>query len=613
MKLIFTVLLTILLPAGLVSGDRLVLVEKFTSWTCGPCASNNPIINGWLDAQDSDRVVSLAYHMNWPAPGNDGFYHYNPNDNTIRRTFYGVNSIPQARMDGILNIQPPYNASTLTSLFNTRTNLLTPVTVVVTDSAYGDSILIRARIYCEVMLPNPSVTVQFAVYEKTIQFSSPPGTNGETVFKSVMRRMPVTANGESLNLLPGQTYIIERRIWRDPIWQTAQTRFMVFLQQGQEILAAAQPTNNFTLIPITGYKSVPQGVSSTETYQLSIPVTTTGYNSPVTLTAEVDPPQAGINVSFPGGNVINTFPSTFNIQVSSSASVPVGVYRIIVTGTNTNNKVHKTSVSFLVGKNYIIVQANRSNLKFAVNGTEYTGARVFDWNLGSSQTLSAVSPQTFGSTRYVYLNWSNGGDSSQVITVNNNVNTYTVNYKTQFRLITTATPSGIPVTITGGGLFYDSASTVNFSVSPLQLMYNGFMYYFQRWNGNGNGSYSGTNPSPTIQIHNVVSQTAVYDTIVPFGIKNLNLGVPVSYYLHQNYPNPFNPVTTVKFDIPQSGFTTVKIYDILGSEIATVYEGELSAGYYEAVVNASGIASGIYFYRLQSGTFSSVKRMVVIK
>jgi hypothetical protein len=72
-------------------------------------------------------------------------------------------------------------------------------------------------------------------------------------------------------------------------------------------------------------------------------------------------------------------------------------------------------------------------------------------------------------------------------------------------------------------------------------------------------------------------------------------------------------VTTVKFDIPQSGFTTVKIYDILGSEIATVYEGELSAGYYEAVVNASGIASGIYFYRLQSGTFSSVKRMVVIK
>jgi hypothetical protein len=159
-----------------------------------------------------------------------------------------------------------------------------------------------------------------------------------------------------------------------------------------------------TMIPITGYKSVNQGQSQSATYQLSIPSVSAGYNSPVTLSAQVDPPNAGITVSFPGGNVISTFPSTFNVQVSSNASVPTGEYRIIVTGTNANNKTHKTSVAYLVGKNYITVSANRPTLKFAVDGVENTGLKLYSWILGSQHQLSAVSPQVFGSIRYLYNN-----------------------------------------------------------------------------------------------------------------------------------------------------------------------------------------------------------------
>lgn len=611
-NLYFSFSLLVLLSNFLLAGDRMVLIEKFTSATCPPCASQNPLMNSWLAMQDPDRVAQISYHMNWPAPGNDPFYLYNPNDNTTRRTFYGVNSIPQARMDGIYSFSN-YAHSTLNTYFDLRKDLLSPITVIVTDSSYADSILIRARIYCEVMLPNPSATIYFAVLEKLVQFSQPPGTNGETQFHNPMRRMPVTANGETINLLPGQTYIIERRVWKDPIWQPSQIKSLVFLQQGSEILNSASTTNNFTLIPISSYKSVQHGQPQSETYQLSIPVTSQGYNSPVTLTAQVEPAEPGITVSFPGGNVISTFPSNFNVQVSSTASVPVGAYRIIITGTNTNGKTHKTSVSYLVGKNYIIVKANRENLKFAVNGTEYTGARVFDWNIGSSQTLSAVSPQTFGATRHVFQSWSNGGDSSQTITVGTTTNTYTVNYKTQFRLIANTSPSGIPITINGGNVFYDSSFSVTFSPSALQVMYNGFMYYFQRWNGNGNGSYSGTNPQPTVQMNNPISQTAVFDTIVPFGITNLNMGVPKSYALHQNYPNPFNPITKIKFDLPKTSFTSIKVFDLLGSEVATIYEGELHAGYYEASVDGSGLASGIYLYRINSGDYTSVKRMVLLK
>ena len=104
------------------AGDRKVLVERFTSSTCPPCASNNPIMDAFLMAQNPDQIVGISYHMNWPAPGNDPFYLYNPGDNTARRTYYNVNSIPQAWMDGVIEIQPAYNQGTLTTYFNSRKN-----------------------------------------------------------------------------------------------------------------------------------------------------------------------------------------------------------------------------------------------------------------------------------------------------------------------------------------------------------------------------------------------------------------------------------------------------------------------------------------------------------
>ena len=114
-------------------------------------------------------------------------------------------------------------------------------------------------------------------------------------------------------------------------------------------------------------------------------------------------------------------------------------------------------------------------------------------------------------------------------------------------------------------------------------------------------------------MNNIIVQIAVYDTIVPFGIQNLNTGVPQVYQLHQNYPNPFNPVTKIKFDIPKFSNVKVKIYDVIGNEVAQLFNGELEAGYYEADFNASNYASGVYFYRIDAGDYSSVKRMVLVK
>lgn len=85
------------------------------------------------------------------------------------------------------------------------------------------------------------------------------------------------------------------------------------------------------------------------------------------------------------------------------------------------------------------------------------------------------------------------------------------------------------------------------------------------------------------------------------------------FTLNQNYPNPFNPSTKISFSIPQNGFTSLKVYDVLGNEVANIIEGVLSEGNYDIQFNASGLSSGIYFYSLTSGEFTKTLKMILSK
>jgi hypothetical protein len=89
--------------------------------------------------------------------------------------------------------------------------------------------------------------------------------------------------------------------------------------------------------------------------------------------------------------------------------------------------------------------------------------------------------------------------------------------------------------------------------------------------------------------------------------------VPAEYALSQNYPNPFNPTTQIDYSIPQSGLVSLKVYDLLGKEVKTLYEGVQSAGNYVATFDGSKFTGGVYFYRLQTDNFSMTKKLVLIK
>lgn len=99
--------------------------------------------------------------------------------------------------------------------------------------------------------------------------------------------------------------------------------------------------------------------------------------------------------------------------------------------------------------------------------------------------------------------------------------------------------------------------------------------------------------------------------------------IPTEFNLYQNYPNPFNPVTTIRYSIPSgvetSYMTSLRIYDVLGNEVATLVNEPQTAGNYEVKFNSShpehgrSMASGVYYYKLQSGSFVQVKKLIIMK
>ena len=96
-------------------------------------------------------------------------------------------------------------------------------------------------------------------------------------------------------------------------------------------------------------------------------------------------------------------------------------------------------------------------------------------------------------------------------------------------------------------------------------------------------------------------------------VVNMEVSAPENFELSQNYPNPFNPTTNISYQIPKAGFVSLKVYNIIGNEIATLVNQEKPAGDYKVQFDTHNLASGTYFYKLTAGGVSLYKKMIVIK
>ena len=136
------------------------------------------------------------------------------------------------------------------------------------------------------------------------------------------------------------------------------------------------------------------------------------------------------------------------------------------------------------------------------------------------------------------------------------------------------------------------------------------IWYNDQWIA-GDGDIFFQNPSGFTVGFLTNKVSAYYSNIVSV-TENENEGIS-DYYLSQNYPNPFNPSTLIEYKIPGSGFVEIKVYDVLGKEIATLADGYKSKGIYKVRFKANNLPGGVYIYRMRAGNFSETKKMILIR
>jgi hypothetical protein len=203
-------------------------------------------------------------------------------------------------------------------------------------------------------------------------------------------------------------------------------------------------------------------------------------------------------------------------------------------------------------------------------------------------------------------------------------------------MVTVISVNDIPEFVNLPGFFWfrsDSVLSINFwqHVNDIETPDNLLVYEFSANNPNlliffntSNGilalsTTSGWSGNTDLYIKVTDEEGAYIVTTIPVvvdpttGIKEGEDHLPVDYYLSQNFPNPFNPTTTIKFEIPERSFVALKVYDVLGNEIATLINEEKPAGSYEITFDGSDLTSGIYFYKIQAGSFVEIKKMVLLK
>jgi len=198
--------------------------------------------------------------------------------------------------------------------------------------------------------------------------------------------------------------------------------------------------------------------------------------------------------------------------------------------------------------------------------------------------------------------------------------------------------TGIANRYLGVGLMTNQ--TMNFKIYPATDILNGFTTQ-EKWDGLSSGVFNDSlgpggnafvlsagpfNLAPN-QIETIgfaiLNGTDAADLITKnnearikcgtVGVTNISTEVPRVFSLSQNYPNPFNPTTNIQFGVPKNSFVSIKVYDLLGREVATLLNEQKQAGTYMVDFNAASLSSGVYFYRMQAGQFADIKRMVVIK
>ncbi len=649
--------------------DKKSLVERFTNCSCGPCAQLN---NAWYNATTQALIASgemthVIYNGDWPSPGEcDPMHLLNQANNNARIAYYGVNAVPWIEVNGI-NVATSQTAFT-TAVTNGNAGF-SPFEITLTPERFSNDVIdvtLKIKRDATDVTTFGDVRLRVALTEKTVVITGNPCcTNGETHFFSECRALlpnaagtsiQVPAPGDSVELslqfIPPQYFIEEVNfdsirvvayIQDDDTKEVYQST-MTDLQMSDQVNAAFQVEENMGASPFSvTFQDYSTATSSTNitswewdfdndgTIDSNEPEPTWTYSDEQTYTVSLTVSDGTESNTRTLENYITVLGFTSDILVVNG--IQYVTYAAEMEAFYNNSAAfgnHQVDVWDLFGDQGFNYSANlniqqvdlfnrdipnsilRLYQKVIWIGNNYQGdlaffspQQVLDYvgQGGNFVLATRMASQFFDTDLKNYCGITSfTGDLTvtQLIALDNNLvdipsasgHSY-VNFPYM-----DANSEAVPI-------FDDDTSTPYIGGFKLNKANEGVFIFIA---------------GRPYRYDNTASATD-YDYMIDNFMTSILVGIedhstpelPTGYSLAQNYPNPFNPSTQISYAIPNSELITLKIYDVLGNEVATLVDGAQNPGAYTVSFDASKLSSGIYFYTLKAGNFLETKKMILMK
>lgn len=626
--LLFAAAVLIINAAG-AQVQRMVMAEAFSNASCGPCASQNPGYSALL-ASNTTKVVAIKYQTNWP--GVDPMNAQTQSEVGPRVSYYSVSGVPWGVLDGTPFAGSSYSGAVANldqAEINARYAVGSPFALNISHSFSPDmdSIFIQVDIDCPAGHNGTTLKLHVAMIEKLITFSSPPGSNGETEFHNVMRKMYPNASGTSLaaSWAPGNNQTLN---FAAPIpsyiYDYTQIGVIAFIQEdaNKEVHQAgiSNPIPLIDFVKNVSVGNVTTASCNTDLNGATFTVTNQGSTTVTTLT---------INQQLDNGSITQT-PWTGTILSGANQVFTLANETGITPGSHTM----KAWVTDVNGNGILTPVGNMAQKVFNVFGTPVSGpifndfaSTTFpptDWildnyesSLGwSRQTASAGGGQ--GSARFNSYLIPNGGirdfylPRTDISGITNPILSFDVAYaqyssENDRLAVSVSTDCGASWNTiynkAGSTLKTAPATTSSFTPTSSQwrselvdlanyATANDIIFRFRGTSNYGNNIFV-----DNININ--------YSTVSIDDQNNIN-GILV-------YPNPSTDKAWIGLTLSEKQTVSVALINQLGATIQHLQFGDLTAGSHTLPIQTDALAVGIYHVMITTGNTTSVHKLTVTR
>lgn len=541
---------------------RMVLIEEATNASCGPCASQNPAFDILLN-QNRDKLTAIKYH--WYFPGNDPMQNHNPTENNARVSYYGINGVPTATIDGDIPDGPTFSYpggphGYTQDLIDEYAAIPSPFNLWLSHRISDD----QDSIYVDMMIEatqavSGTLIAQMVVVEKHIYFASPPGSNGETTFLDVMKKMIPDQFGTTLpsSFEPGQ-YLILQGAWQlANIYDMDELGVVGFIQNNanKDVLQAA----NSSAEPLTPL------------YDNEVDVTGISNISATNCLGTIEPK---VIIRNNGAETLTDVDIVYNIN------------------SGTNEVFHWTgNLAFLESE-----EVTLPGLSFD----------ILDQNqfYASIEYPNGVQDEYVNNDSRIYP-----FDRADItpLTVKLMIRLDTNPGETTWEIVNSAGE----VQYSGGP--YTQASTV---VQETFQMEDVECYIFRIFDSGGDGLlipgffalYYGSNSYILTGTEFGAIDTAYFEVNTQVGLEENHSETPVTIF-----PNPARDAFAISFFVTDPQEVNISLYDLAGRLVKQEESKMYSFGRQSVTIDATALKPGIYYIKSKIGKEVSMQKITIIK